>query len=109
MDIPVALEAHDLRRHLGEGGVRPLADLRLAALHGHGAVQIQLHPIGGGLKRDGIDGGIVPEGRHADAPADGPRVLGKLRLLAVIVDVGLALVQTLPEGVIVVDVAGEAS
>ena len=50
MNVLVALEAHGLCGHLGVGGVRALTDLRLAALHGNGAVQIQLHPVGGRLQ-----------------------------------------------------------
>ena len=50
MNVLVALEAHSLCGHLGVSGVGPLADLRLAALHGNGAVQIQLHPVGGRLQ-----------------------------------------------------------
>ena len=50
MNILIALEAHGLCGHLSVGGVRTLTDLRFAALHGNGAVQIQLHPVGGRLQ-----------------------------------------------------------
>ena len=50
MNVLVALEAHGLCGHLCVGGIRALTDFRLAALHGNGAVQIQLHPVGGRLQ-----------------------------------------------------------
>lgn len=107
MNVLVALEAHGLCGHLGVGGVRALTDLRLAALHGNGAVQIQLHPVGGRLQRDGIHAGVVPEGRRADAPADRAGILGEFRLAAVIVHGVTALFQAGPEGVEIVGIAGE--
>ena len=107
MNVLVALEAHGLCGHLCVGGIRALTDLRLAALHGNGAVQIQLHPVGGRLQRDGIHAGVVPEGRRADAPADRAGVLGEFRLAAVIVHGVSALFQASPEGVEIVGIAGE--
>ena len=107
MNVLVALEAHGLCGHLGVGGVRALTDLRFAALHGNGAVQIQLHPVGGRLQRDGIHAGVVPEGRRADAPADRAGILGEFRLAAVIVHGVTALFQAGPEGVEIVGIAGE--
>ena len=108
MDILVALQSHRLGGHLGVGGVGALADLGFAALHGDGAVQVQQHTVAGGLQRDGIDGGVVPERRHADAAADVAGILGVFRLLPVVFDVRLTLFQALTEGVVVVGVAGEA-
>ena len=108
MDVLIALQSHGLGGHLRIGGVRALADLRFAALHGHRAVQVQQHTVAGCLQRDGIDGGVVPERRHADAAADIAGVPGVLLDLTVVVDVLLALFQALPEGVVVVGVAGEA-
>ena len=43
--VAVARKADRLGNHLRIGGVRALADLRLAALEGHRAVKVQEHPV----------------------------------------------------------------
>ena len=108
MDLAVIAQTHHIGGHLGISGIGALSDLRLAALHGDAAVQIQQHPVGGRFQRDGVDGGVIPEGGHADAVADGAGLLGELRLFAVVVDVLLTNLQTLAEGILIVDVVGEA-
>ena len=50
MNFLVIGKAERLGGHLGVGGIGTLTDLRLAALHGDRAVEIQLHPVGRGLE-----------------------------------------------------------
>ena len=108
MDVPVAPEAYDLGRHLGVCGVRALAYLRLAALHGYGAVKVELHAVGAGLERYWVYGGVVPEGGKAYAPADRAGILGVFCHLAAVVDGLCALFKAHAEGIVVVLVLGEA-
>ena len=108
MHILIALETQYVGCHLGVSGIGALADLRFAALHGDGTVQIQQHTVGTGFQGNGIYRRVVPECGHADTAADGAGILGILCHLAVIVDVLAACLQTLTEGVVVVDVVAEA-
>lgn len=70
-------QAKDLRAHLCVGCVCALTDLGFADLQIDRAVEVQLQTAGGGFQRNGEDGGVVPEGRKADAAADGAAVLWK--------------------------------
>ena len=108
MHILITLEPQHIGSHLGISGIGALTDLRLAALHGDGTVQIQQHTVGTGFQGNGIYRRVVPECGHADTAADGAGILGILCHLAVIVDVLAACLQTLTEGVVVVDVVAEA-
>ena len=105
--VAVAGEAYRLRHHLGICRICALTDLGLAALEGHRAVEIQQHPVGRGLQRNGINRGVVPEGRKPDAAADVAGIVRVLLLFALEVDVLRALCHALAVGVIVVRVAGE--
>ena len=106
-------QAEDLRAHLRIGRVRALADLGLTDLQIDRAVKVQLQTAGGGLQRDGEDGGVVPEGRKTDAAADGAGLVGVGLQLFLVADRLHALFHTLPVGVFVelvfreaVDIAG---
>ena len=100
--------AHHVRRHLGKGGVRALADLRLADLQLERAVLVQHHSARGGFQRDGPHGGVVPEHGHADAPAHVAGLALIFPELALVVDGRHGLVQALVEGIGVQLVFGEA-
>ena len=108
MNFVIVGKAERFRGHLGVGGVRALADLRFAALHRDGAVEIQLHPVGRGLERDGEDRRVVPERRHADAPADRAGFVRVGLTLLVVVEQLFALRETFAEGVGIVFVLREA-
>ena len=101
-------QAERFRAHLCIGGVRALTDLRLADLKIDRAVKVQLQAAGGGLQRNGIDGGVVPEGRKADAAADGAGLVGVGLDLFLVADGLHALFHTLPVGVLVKLVVREA-
>ena len=106
--VAVAGKAQNLCRHLRVCGVRALADLCFAALHRDGTVQVQLHPVGRGFKRNGINRGVVPEGCHADAAANGAGLVLIFLDLSVVIDRYAAFFHTVAEGIVVVDVVREA-
>ena len=84
-----------LSRHLRVGGVRALTDLGFAELHGHGAVEIELHPARRRFQRNREHRRVVPERRHADAAPHGAGLVGVFLALARVVDVRHALVKAL--------------
>ena len=106
--VPVAFQPYHLGGHLGVGGVRALAYLRLAALHGDGAVKVELHAVGAGLEGYGVYGGVVPEGGKANAPANGAGILCVFLNLSAVVYGLRALFKAHAEGIVVVLVLGEA-
>ena len=108
VDLLIVGQAEDLGAHLRVGGIRALADLGLADLQVDRAVEVQLQTAGRGLERDGEDGGIVPEGRKADAAADGAGLIGVGLDLFLIADGLHALLHTLAVGVGIELVLGEA-
>ena len=106
--VPVAFQPYHLGGHLGVGGVRALAYLGLAALHGDGAVKVELHAVGAGLERYWVYGGVVPEGGKANAPANGAGILGVFLNLSAVVYGLRTLFKAHAEGIVVVLVLGEA-
>ena len=99
--------AHNVRRHLGVGGVGALADLGLAQLDLEGAVLVEHHAAGGGLQGDGPHRRVVPEHSHAHATAHVAGLVLVLLVFAEIVHLLHALVHALVEGVGVELVLGE--
>ena len=105
--IRVILQADDLRRHLGVGGVSALADLRLAHLQLDGAVLVEDHAAGGMLQGDGPYACIVPEAGEADPLADGAGLILEFLPALPVVHVSDGLVHALVEGIEVVDEIAE--
>ena len=108
MYVAVAGKAQNLCRHLRVCGVRALADLCLATLHCDGTVQVQLHAVRRGFKRNGVNRGVVPEGRHADTAANGAGLVLIFLDLSVVIDRYTAFFHAVAEGIVVVDVVREA-
>ena len=106
--IRVILQADDLRRHLGVGGVSALANLRFAHLQLDGAVLVEDHAAGGMLQGDGPYACIVPEAGEADPLADGAGLILEFLPALPVVHVSDGLVHALVEGIEVVLVLGEA-
>ena len=106
--VAVAGKAQNLCRHLRVCGVRALADLCLAALHRDGTVQVQLHAVRRRFKRNGVNRGVIPEGRHADTAANGAGLVLIFLDLSVVIDRYAAFFHTVAEGIVVVDVVREA-
>ena len=91
--------ADHIRRHLGKGCVRALADLCLRHLQLERPVLVEHHAAGRTFQRNRPDCRVIPEDRHADPSADVPGLVLVFLHLSLIVDGGHGLVQALVKGV----------
>ncbi len=88
-----------LRRHLAEGRVRALSYFGFGKLKLHTSILIEHHAAGRAFKRNGPNGGIVPENGHAYAAANIARVVRKFLQLALVIDILHALFDALIKAV----------
>ena len=97
--------ADGLGRHLREHGVGALADLGGAHLQLAGAVLVEHDARRGRLERDGVDARLVDEAAHADAVADGARLV---RVAGAVLVPAACLAARLDDVGIAVSVVGDA-
>ena len=92
---------------MAEGGIRALPYFGFGKLKLHTSILIEHHAAGRAFKRNGPNGGIVPENGHAYAAANIARVVRKFLQLAVVIDILHALFDALIKAVEIILVFGK--